>query len=137
MKQPLWEILCVAGGGALGAVCRYLLTYWQGPPRLTLATWADWPWGTLVVNLLGCFFIGSFMAANAPDSIERWRLVFVVGFLGSFTTFSALGWESWQGFQQGQVTSSLFLLGLHIVLGLLMVQVGFLIGHNWSKWWLA
>ncbi len=139
MKQPILEILSVAGGGAIGAVCRYLLTYWQGPTRLAWNSWAEWPWGTLSVNLIGCFLIGCFMSGNNPETIDRWRFVFVVGFIGSFTTFSALGWESWQGLQQGQWLASLVLIGLHIVIGLAMVHLGFLSGgylssHSFAKW---
>lgn len=79
------RFLCVCAGGAAGSGLRYLL-----------ATWADarmpgaFPWGILVVNLLGCFGAGLLGAAWAQrtPSPEAVALV-TTGFLGGFTTYSS------------------------------------------------
>ncbi len=79
-------LLCVAAGGALGASGRYLVGIASG--RLF---GFDFPWGTLIVNALGCFIMGLLIEAMAL----RWsvhndlRAFLTVGLLGGFTTFSA------------------------------------------------
>ena len=86
------NILLVAAGGALGAVARYglgsLLTPLSDRPAL--------PWGTLAVNLVGCFLIGAaFGVAEGREApSELVRVFFMVGILGGFTTFSAFGLET-------------------------------------------
>ncbi len=84
-------LLLVAGGGAAGAVMRYLL----GVQALR-AMGPGWPYGTFAANVLGGFVMGLLAGALAmrggPDA-ERWRLVLGVGLLGGFTTFSAYSLE--------------------------------------------
>ena len=72
--------LLVAGGGALGAVARYGISH-------AAIRWGEHlPLGTWTVNAVGCLLVGLVLAS--PPA-ERVRLAAVVGFLGSFTTFSA------------------------------------------------
>ncbi|MES2710402.1 MAG: fluoride efflux transporter CrcB [Pseudomonadota bacterium] len=79
-------VLCVALGGALGSVARYLLTL------LAVAQLgAGFPWGTLAINIAGSALIG--VAAGLGASGE-WRLFLVTGVLGGFTTFSAFSLET-------------------------------------------
>lgn len=78
------RVLAVALGGACGALARY------GAGRLVAhVVETPFPWGTWTVNLVGCFLIGLtvplFGQLGAPREL---RLLLVVGFLGSFTTFS-------------------------------------------------
>jgi CrcB protein len=79
-------LLFVAAGGALGASARYLVGVASG--RLL---GFGFPWGTLTVNVLGCFVMGLLIEAMAL----RWnvsnelRALLTVGLLGGFTTFSA------------------------------------------------
>ncbi len=83
-------LLAVALGGAAGALARYLLGGWvQG------AAGAYLPWGTLAVNLSGSLAIG-FVAIwlQSVVSAPAARELLVVGFLGSFTTFSAISFEA-------------------------------------------
>ncbi len=91
MKTLLLSYLFVAIGGALGAMARLSL-------NLLLQRDVDYPWGTLTANLLGCFLMGiiAHLVANSawfnasgivPD---QYRLLFAVGFCGSFTTLSSL-----------------------------------------------
>ena len=82
------QLLLVASGGAVGAVARWAIGGW-----VLHRTGGDFPWGTLVVNLLGCFVAGVLAGlivrhdAFSPDA----RLFLMTGILGGFTTFSAFG----------------------------------------------
>lgn len=91
MKILLLSYVFVAVGGALGAMARLSL-------NILLQRDVDFPWGTLIANLGGCFLMGiiAHLVANSewfnasgviPD---QYRLLFAVGFCGSFTTLSSL-----------------------------------------------
>ena len=85
------KILLVVIGGSIGAVCRY------GVNLLTARFWGSgFPWGTLVVNMVGCFLIGlAFgLAERAAWVTPSVRLFFVTGFLGALTTFSSFAVET-------------------------------------------
>src|SRR4051812_13341098 len=87
----MWNLLLVAGGGATGAVMRYLLGV-----QTMRAFGTGWPYGTLVANVLGGFLMGTLagvLAFRGGADQERWRLLLGVGGLGGFTTFSAYSLE--------------------------------------------
>ena len=88
----------VAIGGALGALSRYSFV-------LIAVTLVDnrLPWATFGVNVVGSFCIGIAAVLIGDRVIEEefWRLLLVVGFLGSFTTFSAFSLETLLLLQQG------------------------------------
>ena len=92
--------LAVAAGGALGAVARYGLSTavyaWLG---------RGFPWGTLVVNVLGSGIMGGlFVLFLERMSVSpEWRAVVLVGFLGAFTTFSAFSMETFQLLENGEI----------------------------------
>lgn len=91
----LW--FAVACGGAVGAVFRYSLVSWVQSclrdryPELSI----QYPWGTLIANVLGSFLIGVFfvLIVEKFESPEPWRSLLMVGFLGAFTTFSSFSLE--------------------------------------------
>lgn len=91
MTGALYSYLFVALGGAIGAMARYGLNGW-------LQRGSEMPWGTLAANLLGCLAMGviaqvissTTWLADAAILPEHYRLLFAVGFCGSFTTLSAL-----------------------------------------------
>jgi CrcB protein len=118
----MFNILILGFGGFLGAVSRYLLSgYVQDLFKST-----SFPYGTLVVNILGCFILGLLtQVAGAKDLIDpQTRLFLMVGFVGAFTTFSTFSVESANLFQTGQsFTAALYLIGSNI-LGLIFVFVG-------------
>ena len=91
MKIAALSYFFVALGGALGAAARYGMQVW-------LQREVEFPWGTFTANLLGCLLLGILAqlvsssdwfndAGLIPD---QYRLLFAVGFCGSFTTFSTL-----------------------------------------------
>jgi len=87
----LKEVIYLGLAGALGAICRYGLS--GVTQRLT---GAGFPYGTLVVNIIGCLVIGFVMQIGlTTDIIPRTlRLTITVGFLGAFTTFSTFSYET-------------------------------------------
>jgi len=111
IPQPLVFAALVGLGGGAGAVCRYLLGNALNKPQ-------GFPFGTLAVNLLGCFLIGLALHLDG-----RARLLCVTGFLGGFTTYSAFGLESLQ-LLRSQPTQGVLYLGLHLVCGLAAVWCG-------------
>lgn len=86
-------MLIIGLGGFIGTVARYLsqqLVYKYYP--------VTFPYGTLAVNLLGCFLIGIFYALSERGNVltPEWRMFLTTGFCGGFTTFSAFTLESVQ-----------------------------------------
>lgn len=89
MQQlTLLHAVAVAVGAAAGALLRWLAGVWLNP------SWSGFPLGTLLVNCVGGLLIGAALMwfSRFPD--EFWRLLFVTGFLGGLTTFSAFSLES-------------------------------------------
>ena len=96
------QAMLVAVGGAIGSVLRYYVSQWA----LRLAGPA-FPWGTLTVNVVGCFVIGVFaeMIIRRFDASPDLRLLLITGFLGGFTTFSAFSLDAVSLFERGAVVS--------------------------------
>jgi len=118
----LIKILYVGLGGFIGAALRYVTSGLVG--RLT--TQGGFPYGTFVVNMVGCLLIG-FLAglADTRDLFTTSARAFVfTGVLGAFTTFSTFSYETMGLFQNGQTTPALTNLGLQILLGLSAVWGG-------------
>jgi CrcB protein len=81
----------IIAGAVVGAPLRYFV---QG--RVQDLTGITFPWGTLVVNVTGCLVVGALLTlAEEREYFSREaRLLLVIGFLGSYTTFSTFGWET-------------------------------------------
>lgn len=96
----MMEILSVAVGGALGAVCRYLLGNF-----ISRASGSALPWGTFAINIIGCFCMGLLMTLVVERGLlpAAWRLFLCVGLLGGFTTFSSFGYESLMLLTEGNI----------------------------------
>jgi fluoride exporter len=62
------------------------------------------PYGTLIINVIGSFLVGWFLIWTSERVLidPRWRLLVVIGFCGGFTTFSSYAYESMAYFEQGQ-----------------------------------
>ncbi len=107
--------------GGLGAVCRVAIAA-ALPTRFL-------PWGTLAVNLLGCFAIGvAFYLFESRSGLlaADLRLPLVGGFLGGFTTFSAFGLECWALVPAGDLAVAGLYAGLSLILGFAGVAAGVL-----------
>jgi len=87
----------VMAGGALGSAGRYL----TGRATISLLG-PDWPWGTLIVNLLGGLLMGLLVGVLARVSApEGWRLFVAIGVLGGFTTFSSFSLDTVSMIERG------------------------------------
>jgi CrcB protein len=127
----MYNLFILGLGGFLGAISRYLLSgYVQN-----LFKQDGFPYGTLVVNILGCFVLGILThAAGAKGMFDaQTRLFLMVGFVGAFTTFSTFSVESASLFQNGQSTTGwLNILGSNL-LGLIFVFIGQSIASQFLK----
>ena len=88
---PPNHILAIAIGGALGSVLRYVLS-----TSVQSALGRDFPYGTLLVNLVGCLAMGVIFTVFLERAMHEgaWRAGLVIGVLGGFTTFSAYSMET-------------------------------------------
>lgn len=126
MGDDLVAYLAIAAGAVLGANARYLVSSGMaerfGP---------YFPYGTLLINVTGSIAIGLFLtlAAGRLPIGPQWRLFFVTGFLGAYTTFSAYTYEAAQLLRNGEWGPALaYILG-SVVLGMLGVFGGILLGE--------
>lgn len=118
-KVTLMNLLFVMIGGFFGAICRYLLGEWVKPVH-------GFPLGTLLINLIGCLFLGWFLAfVNRSKKIKpEVTLMIGTGVIGSFTTFSTFSVETVHLIQEGHVFSALFYVSSSTIFGLLLADVG-------------
>jgi CrcB protein len=118
----LANILLVGLGGFIGSVARYL----AGGYVQQTAKSIDFPYGTLAVNVIGCFIIGflSQLAETRGVFTNQSRLLVFTGFLGGFTTFSSFGNETINLARDGQMMNALANVGANLILGLLAVWLG-------------
>ena len=113
-------------GGAAGTVARYLL---GGAVYRFMGT--NFPYGTLVVNISGCFILGILAAFSDkkfmlnPDA----RLLLMIGFCGAFTTFSTLIFETDNLVRNGQMIRAFGNVFASIILGFLLFRLGTFIGE--------
>ena len=112
----LRNILLVAIGGAIGSVCRYLLSG---------INVASWPWGTFAVNILGSLFIGLLVGLVSKGIVSpEIKLLLVTGFCGGFTTFSTFANESFSMMKAGDALQMALYLATSVVIGILAVWLG-------------
>ncbi|MCB0107522.1 MAG: fluoride efflux transporter CrcB [Caldilineaceae bacterium] len=123
----MMRFLLIALGAALGANARYWIGVWAGS-RLGV----DFPYGTFLVNVTGCFLIGLFFGLGETRFTisSELRLLFVVGFLGSYTTFSSFGYESIMLLR----SSTLLLAGLNLLLTLALGLPAVVLGLQVARW---
>jgi len=123
MKSAVLNALLVGSGGFAGAVFRYALGGLVHR-QLPLATF---PYGTLTVNLVGCFLIGAL--AGIADSRQLFtselRAFVFIGLLGGFTTFSTFGYETLALARGGEYVRAAVNVGSHVILGLTFVWLAY------------
>jgi fluoride exporter len=108
-------ILAVALGGALGSVARYLVGVGSGK-----MFGVDFPWGTLIINILGSFLIGVFaeLFALKWDLPQTGRVFLTVGICGGFTTFSTFSLDSYVLLEHGELWAAAFYMIGSVVLSI-------------------
>ena len=118
------RVAIIGLGGFLGAIFRYALT------GLAHRIWATtFPIGTLIVNIVGCFFLGAVMylvqshGAMSPNA----RLFITIGLLGAFTTFSTFGYETIALVNDREFIYAVWNIISNLMLGLLAVWLGRLV----------
>ena len=95
----LKNFLAISSAAIVGANLRYVLS------RIAARQLGPvFPYGTLFINIVGSFIVGFFIIWTTERVLidPRWRLLVVIGFCGSFTTFSSFAFETMAYFAQGQ-----------------------------------
>ncbi len=107
--------------GAVGTLTRYWL---QG--LIQFRTAGAFPYGTLAVNLTGCFLLGLIgqFTMNRMVIPPDWRVAIAVGFFGGYTTFSSFGWETAKMFEDGEWMRAAMYVAASVVCGLLLSVAG-------------
>lgn len=126
------EYLWIGVGGFFGVNARYLVTMWAAN------RWsADFPYGTMLANVSGCFLIAFFvtLATERLAIPTEPRLFAAVGFLGGFTTFSTFSMETFLLFKEtGWAAAGLNFFG-NTVLGIAAVMLGIFLAHLLPQLW--
>jgi len=108
-------------GGGLGSAARYLVSTWAAA-----RFGAEFPYGTLIVNIVGCFIIGAFATMTTERLIisPYWRLFVTVGIVGGFTTFSSFSYETMHLLQETDVLRAFYNVGLNVIVGFSATWLG-------------
>lgn len=123
MKPQFLTWLCIAGGGGLGAVGRYVFGGWVQSKAP-----ADFPLGTLLVNVLGCFAFGLLYGWLGAGASPLLRGFLFTGMWGGFTTFSTFGFETFQLLQRGHQGIALAYVASSLLCGIGAAWVGLTVG---------
>ena len=125
MKAALSYAALVGIGGFFGSLARYGLTIVvqrQFPASI-------FPWGTLAVNLLGCFLIGIVAGiVQEKQILSPAASVFIlIGLLGGFTTYSTFAYEAFALLGEAEFFRASATVLLHVVAGIALVWLGFVV----------
>jgi len=115
------KLLIVGMGGFIGAVARY------GATGFVHRHGGDFfPWGTLAINVTGCFLIGAlvYFATDRAVLSPNVRLFLQIGILGAFTTFSTFGYETVELIRDRSFGPALANVGANVLLGVFAVWLG-------------
>jgi fluoride exporter len=118
--EPL-RLLLIATFGAAGTLARYGL---QGLVQIRIGS--TFPFGTLLINLTGCFLLGLIGQAMLNRMIvsPEWRVAIAVGFFGGYTTFSSFGWETAKMLESGEWLRATTYVAVSVIVGLLLSVAG-------------
>lgn len=125
MTLSLTQLWVVMLGGALGAVLRFILS-----TSITERFGSAFPYGTLMVNVLGSFAVGFFAIVLAEKMAlsPLVRMGLFVGFLGAFTTFSTFSLETLNLFEEGYLARALLNIMLSVLFSVFAVWAGVMLG---------
>ena len=123
MATYFWIALGSALGGMARFACSNLAVSWWGP---------SFPWGTLIINVVGSFVIGFFGTLTGPDGrmmvAGDTRQFVMVGLCGGYTTFSSFSLQTLNLVREGQMLGAGANILLSVVLCLVAVWLGYAIG---------
>jgi fluoride exporter len=116
----MYKLVLIALGGLVGTLSRYALSTWVDERALSLI-----PYGTIVVNLAGCFVAGFLFPLMEKFAVApELRLAVFTGFLGGFTTFSAYALQSIALARSGALSTATANVLISNIVGLMMVWLG-------------
>ena len=111
------DLLFVFLGGGAGSILRYMVSRWLNT--------SFFPWGTLAVNIIGCFLVSLFGTWIARQSRPTdLRLLMVVGLCGGVTTFSTFGNETMTMLRNGHLLLSFIYIFLSVAAGIAAAYIG-------------
>ncbi len=115
------RVLLIAIFGAIGTLTRYGL---QGVVQVR--TGGVFPYGTLLINLTGCFLLGLLgqFTMNRIVISPDWRVAMTVGFFGGYTTFSSFGWETAKMLEDGEWLRATTYVAASVIAGLFLSVAG-------------
>lgn len=113
-------LLAIGVGSFVGGISRYLITLFVQNKFLSA-----FPYGTFVVNVIGCFLIGVVYALSEKGNINaEWRIFLATGILGGFTTFSSFSNESVSMLRDGQYWHAFAYISFSVIIGLAATFAG-------------
>ena len=116
------SLLIVGIGSFTGGALRYLIS-----TLFKQFCTQGFPWGTLLVNLMGCFIFGAIFAlfSKYSSTSHPWCLLLTTGLCGGFTTFSTLAYESVQMLQQGNLSGFIGYVATSLIAGISLFALGY------------
>ena len=119
------KVIAVMIGGSIGSLLRYAAS-----GMIQSRAESIFPWGTMAVNLVGCFFIGFLWTVFENTTVRpETRVFFITGILGGFTTFSAFGLETFNLVRDNEFLRALANFALTNGLGLVCVFAGVIVSR--------
>jgi fluoride exporter len=120
------KLIVIAIAGAIGTLARYALGGY-----IQRAFGTGFPWGTVTINLLGCFAFGAVFAAAQERNLisPELRTIILVGFMGAFTTFSTFIAESGQLLADRELLLGFANIALQVIAGLAVFYLGLGLGR--------
>ena len=116
------SVLIVGIGSFIGGALRYLIS-----TLFKQFCTQGFPWGTRLVNLMGCFIFGAIFAlfSKYSSTSHPWCLLLTTGLCGGFTTFSTFAYESVLMLQQGNLSGFISYIATSLIAGISLFALGY------------